>query len=200
MNTKQASNAFSLIELIVVIAIIGVLAGISVGTYKNYVAKSNAAELVNIVNAYKDRSILFAQQNGYFPSPSELGLDATGNNVTDPSTLLPAAYASGDNVFGFYDDSVDIGFDRPCGAHMVMQLVVDAYAAGFPQVSAPDQGMLSLLIYLYNVNNVVTALNIYYIYDGQNMLNDDFISGWVNYSDPQVWDINTELRSKATCQ
>lgn len=46
-------KAFSLIELLTVIAIISVLIAIAVPSYNNYIIKARVVELLNIANAYK---------------------------------------------------------------------------------------------------------------------------------------------------
>jgi len=52
-KNKHHSNGFTLIELLIVIAVIGILAGIVIPTYKTSIRKANEAAAVTTVNTIK---------------------------------------------------------------------------------------------------------------------------------------------------
>ncbi len=70
------NKAFSLIELMVVIAIVGILSAVAVPSYKDYMARvkivSAVSELQSLRNSVKE----YYSKNGSFPTLTDLGLSS----------------------------------------------------------------------------------------------------------------------------
>jgi len=66
MRTTYKRGGFSLIELMVVVAIIGVLAAIAIPAYQSYVIKAKLAYVVSDLQAASVPAVLFYQTNGTF--------------------------------------------------------------------------------------------------------------------------------------
>ena len=64
MVKKQAQAGFTLIELMIVVAIIGILAAVALPAYSNYTAKAKIANAITAVDALKSAVALCAQEAG----------------------------------------------------------------------------------------------------------------------------------------
>ena len=87
MIKKQAQSGFTLIELMIVVAIIGILAAVAIPAYQNYVLKAKFAEVESVANAYKTAVASCAQELG-----TVTGCDLGSNGI--PATQATTHVAS----------------------------------------------------------------------------------------------------------
>ncbi len=79
-NMKKIQQGFTLIELMMVVAIIGILAAIAIPAYKNYTIRAQVSEGLNLVGPLKMAVSEFQYENGAFPTDNtEAGLPPPGN-------------------------------------------------------------------------------------------------------------------------
>jgi type IV pilus assembly protein PilA len=76
---KKTQQGFTLIELMIVVAIIGILAAIALPAYKDYTVRSKVSELLLAADNAKVSISEYAQSNGTL-SGSGTGLSIVANN------------------------------------------------------------------------------------------------------------------------
>jgi len=84
----KGQGGFTLIELMIVVAIIGILAAIAIPNYQNYVAKSKQAEAGEIMSSVYTNQIIYQSENGtYAPNEAALGMAMDGVRYYSPVTF-----------------------------------------------------------------------------------------------------------------
>lgn len=97
---------FTLIEIMIVVIIIGVLAGVAVPLYSKAVERSRISEAANILASIRDAEMRYALEYGNYTSGNLAALDI---NVTDPGkyfdfdTLGNGAPDNADPLDGTYE-------------------------------------------------------------------------------------------------
>ena len=79
---KEAQKGFTLIELMIVIAIIGIVASIAIPLYTNYIIRSQVAEGINMSSTAKIAASEYFQNYGVFAtSNNSAGLSAPADYI-----------------------------------------------------------------------------------------------------------------------
>ena len=86
MNTKN-QKGFTLIELMIVVAIIGILAAIALPAYQNYVQKAKFSELLNASAGAKTAVEICFQSNGALTNCTADQNGVPGNITADADTV-----------------------------------------------------------------------------------------------------------------
>jgi type IV pilus assembly protein PilA len=121
---KTVQKGFTLIELMIVVAIIGILAAIAIPAYSDYTERAKVSELVTLASACKASVTEFYQAEGTFPNSNEAagctstvtekisGIVVTGTatagtiTVTSALTKADGTYVLVGTPVGADDDSV----------------------------------------------------------------------------------------------
>lgn len=102
---KKTQQGFTLIELMIVVAIIGILAAIAIPQYQNYVGKANFASGLSTLTALKTNIENYIMENGEFPddaalNAATLGMEKDANDLGE-ITLTQNQDGAGEMKFKF---------------------------------------------------------------------------------------------------
>jgi len=71
-NMRDAESGFTLIELMIVVAIIGILAAIAIPSYQEYIARAQATESVVLLGALRSPIVEYYDSQGALPTFADL--------------------------------------------------------------------------------------------------------------------------------
>jgi prepilin-type N-terminal cleavage/methylation domain-containing protein len=111
------SRAFTLVEIMVVVVIIGLLAAAALPTYRHLTLRSKATAVVNDLRTFSTVFITYNLQNGKWPadgSPQVVPPEVAGG--------LPANFTNASPIGGYYKwNSLDSADGVSCKAAIVLQ-------------------------------------------------------------------------------
>ncbi len=83
---KQMQKGFTLIELMIVVAIIGILAAVAIPQYQDYITRAKLSKVATFADPIKTAVAEYAQENGGLPTTAlswtSLGIASTGPTLT----------------------------------------------------------------------------------------------------------------------
>src|SRR5215468_4276403 len=117
-------KGFTLIELMIVVAIIGILAAIAIPAYQDYTVRSKVTEMINAAGVCKTSVAEYYQSLGAFPTggPTQAGcsnigtantkapdVKSTGEVQVTATGTLGTQLGSGTDMFAYYPATASAG-------------------------------------------------------------------------------------------
>ncbi len=116
MQMKKVQQGFTLIELMIVIAIIGILAAVALPAYQDYTVRAKASELVLAATAPKVSVSEYIISNGTMPTQTGVTISTTPSGMVAAITWTGTAIIVDGSVGALNNHTVQLNLVPTIGA------------------------------------------------------------------------------------
>lgn len=128
-------KAFSLIELMIVIAITAILAMVAMPSYKSYKDKVKVTEVKTLVKRLKDQVIEYYSINSVWPKLEEFystneTFQYNGTALTNPNQFMSALSVTGGSQCAYFEFQLEPSIYNDAESYMIYAIVVGEDSSG----------------------------------------------------------------------
>jgi len=128
-NMRQAQQGFTLIELMIVVAIIGILAAIAIPAYQDYINRAKVTEIATAADACKTSVAEYFQTLGALPASTSVA--GCANNTTQ---YISALTVTSGGVIKITPETTKAGSLPASEASLIFELAPTSNGADKPLV------------------------------------------------------------------
>ena len=92
-SKRRRQGGFSLVELVIVVAIVGILSAVAVPSFNSYIMKSRRSEaFTNLTEIYNKQMAFYIENKRYGTTFDEIRFKVVGGRVIDSNTIQGEFY------------------------------------------------------------------------------------------------------------